>query len=235
MFKTACQEPLRSAPLNPFKGKDPTKPLSDNPAIAAKQKAIASGKADLIANASLPDPAEDIGKSFNDMKGNLSGALNKEMKFEQLVENEEVEKEEKKKKVAKVAIEVAKTTDECLEEGERKSEDFQRTEMARNNVKDLIGNLKDSVKNMIIGQRAKESNKIRVMRKLKKKAEKDEAIELQDVRSAMASELTKTYKKGSEKPCIKPQSTLNMATDTVPYCKEHYKDEPADYEECIKP
>jgi len=51
----------------------------------------------------------------------------------------------------------------------------------------------------------------------------------------MSNELTKTYKKGSEKPCIVPKSDLNMATDTVPYCKEHYSDEPAEYEECIKP
>lgn len=42
------------------------------------------------------------------------GAMNKEMKFEQLVENEEVEKQEKKTEKKKVAIEVAKQTEECL-------------------------------------------------------------------------------------------------------------------------
>lgn len=50
--------------------------------------------------------------------------------------------------------------------------------MARESVKDLIGNLKGSVKSMILTQRSKEGNKIRIMRKLKKKQEKDEDIEM---------------------------------------------------------
>jgi len=68
----------------------------------------------MIANAAAKDPSEEIGSAFKDIQGNLVGALNKEMKFEQLVENEEVEKQEKKTEKKKVAIEVAKQTEECL-------------------------------------------------------------------------------------------------------------------------
>lgn len=46
---------------------------------------------------------------------------------------------------------------------------MERTEIERTGIKDLIANLKGSVKQMIMTQRQKESNKIRVMRKLKAK------------------------------------------------------------------
>lgn len=42
----------------------------------------------------------------------------------------------------------------------------------------------------------------------------------------MSDKLEKTYKKGSEKPCIIPKEQLNLAIDIIPYCKEHYADEP---------
>jgi len=38
------------------------------------------------------DPTEEVTESFKDIQGNLVNALNKEMKFEQLVEEEEVTK-----------------------------------------------------------------------------------------------------------------------------------------------
>lgn len=40
--------------------------------------------------------------------------------------------------------------------------------MERKGVEDLIDNLKDSVKSMILTQRTQESQKIKLMRKLKK-------------------------------------------------------------------
>ncbi len=60
----------------------------------------------------------------------------------------------------------------------------------------MIANLKSSVKTMILTQRNKESNKIRVMRKLKLKQEAEEDIEMSDIRSTMSKTLENTYKKG---------------------------------------
>lgn len=66
MFKTQCQENLKSSPFYTPGAKLPP-PSSSNPAIAAKQKALASGKADMIANAAAKDPSEDIGNAFKDI------------------------------------------------------------------------------------------------------------------------------------------------------------------------
>jgi len=49
---------------------------------------------------------------------------------------------------------------------------------------------------MIMTQRQKESNKIRVMRKLKAKQENNDETEMADLRSSMSKSLEKTYSKG---------------------------------------
>ena len=43
-----------------------------------------------------PDPTAEVTEGFKGIQDNLVSALSKEMKFEQLVESEEVQKEEKK-------------------------------------------------------------------------------------------------------------------------------------------
>ena len=148
------------------------------------------------------------------------------MKFEQLVEEEEVTKQEKQTEKKKGMIAVLKTNKECLERAEHKDENLQRSEMERKGVEDLIDNLKDSVKSMILTQRTQESQKIKLMRKLKKQYDSDEDSEMQEVRSSMAKTLSKTYKKGDKTHCIKEKEKLNMSTDTEPYCKEAYKEVP---------
>jgi len=62
--------------------------------VAAKQKSLDNAKA-MVKEDETVDPTEEVTESFKDIQGNLVNALNKEMKFEQLVEEEEVTKEEK--------------------------------------------------------------------------------------------------------------------------------------------
>jgi len=106
--------------------------------------------------------------------------------------------------------------------------------MEKSGVEDLIDDLKDSVKQMILTQRTQESQKIKVMRKLKQAYESDADTEMQEVRSSMAKTLTKTYRKGEMSVCTKDKATLNINTDTEPYCKKYYSEVPQDMEECIK-
>jgi len=59
--------------------------------VAAKQKSLENAKA-MVKEDETVDPTEEVTESFKDIQGNLVNALNKEMKFEQLVEEEEVTK-----------------------------------------------------------------------------------------------------------------------------------------------
>lgn len=59
--------------------------------MAAKQKSLENAKA-MVKEDETVDPTEEVTESFKDIQGNLVNALNKEMKFEQLVEEEEVTK-----------------------------------------------------------------------------------------------------------------------------------------------
>lgn len=91
------------------------------------------------------------------------------MKFEQLVEQEQIEQQDSAAKGKLVKIEKLKENEQCLERQSVKSSHAERTDIERTGIQDLIKNLKSSVKSMILTQRTKESNKIRVMRKLKEK------------------------------------------------------------------
>lgn len=55
---------------------------------------LASEKKSIAAEAAVAteDPTREIMERFKGIQGNIVGALNKEMKFEQLIENEEFEK-----------------------------------------------------------------------------------------------------------------------------------------------
>ena len=64
------------------------------------------------------------------------------------------------------------------------------------------------------------------MRKLKQAYESDADTEMQEVRSSMAKTLTKTYRKGEMSVCTKDKTTLNINTDTEPYCKKYYSEVP---------
>lgn len=121
-----------------------------------------------------------------------------------------------------------------MDRQERKSTSVERTDIERTGIKDLIANLKGSVKQMIMTQRQKESNKIRVMRKLKAKQESGDDSEMADIRSTMSKTLESTYKKGDDKKCTKQTSELTQVDDTIPYCSVAYKDNVQDYEDCIK-
>ena len=91
------------------------------------------------------------------------------MKFEQLVENEELEKQNNNEKNREVKIEKLKANADCLERDERVEEAEERSSLETSGANDLIKSLKGAIKEMITGQRNKESDKINVMRKMKDK------------------------------------------------------------------
>lgn len=92
------------------------------------------------------DPTIEIQESFHDIQGNLVNALNKEMKFEQLVESEENEKQDTESKNKQVKLAKMKESEQCMERQERKNNSVERTDIERTGIKDLISNLKGSVK-----------------------------------------------------------------------------------------
>lgn len=230
MFKSDCMNILVAQ-----RAKQVSSAVSADPLVQQKLKALENEKQSVQADAYV-DPTLEIQDSFKDIKGNLVNALGREMKFEQLVEQEEVEQQAATDKSKLVKLEKLKENEQCLERQERKNNNLERTEIERTGIADLIANLKSSVKQMILTQRSKESNKIRVMRKLKEKQEADEDSEISDIRSHMSAELAKTYKKGDEAHCIaKHKDDLSQELDTEPYCKGAYADNVQDYQDCVKP
>lgn len=79
MFKNKCPNKLISQRV---------KEIEDDVIVQQKKKGLEAEKKALAAEAALQqeDPTKEIMDSFADIKGNLVSALNKEMKFENLVE-----------------------------------------------------------------------------------------------------------------------------------------------------
>jgi len=71
------------------------KPPMLDPVVAAKQRSLDNTRL-AMKEEETPDPTAEVTESFKGIQDNLVNALSKEMKFEQLVESEEVQKEEKK-------------------------------------------------------------------------------------------------------------------------------------------
>lgn len=86
MFKSDCANILVS-----YKSKQVAAAASD-PVVKQKQQALDNEK-NTQAETTI-DPTIEIQESFHGIQGNLVNALNKEMKFEQLVEEEENEKQD---------------------------------------------------------------------------------------------------------------------------------------------
>ena len=93
LFQTKCQNEMVA-----LRTKKP--PMLD-PVVAAKQRSLDNTRAAMkgssfISEEETPDPTAEVTEGFKGIQDNLVNALSKEMKFEQLVESEEVQKEEKK-------------------------------------------------------------------------------------------------------------------------------------------
>lgn len=103
--------------------------------------------------------------------------------------------------------------------------------MEKDSVDDLITNLKDSVKDMILAQRQKESNKIRLIRRLKDKQRNREDQQMMEIRTSIAKTLDKEFKKGDGKAC-KPNPD---AKEQRRICDKYYMDSGVYYDKCMNP
>jgi hypothetical protein len=61
------------------------------------------------------DPSEEIKKSMSEIEKNTVSALTREMKFEHLVEQEELERQYNEQKARRAKLEKLKENKECLD------------------------------------------------------------------------------------------------------------------------
>lgn len=68
------------------------------------------------------DPSEEIKASFAEIEKNTVSALTREMKFEHLVEQEELERQYNEQKNRRAKLEKLKENKECLDRLQRKAD-----------------------------------------------------------------------------------------------------------------
>ncbi len=96
------------------------------------------------------DPSEEIKASFAEIEKNTVSALTREMKFEHLVEQEELERQYNEQKNRRAKLEKLKENKECLDRLQRKADGVQRTSIEKEGIQGLIASLKKSIGNMIL-------------------------------------------------------------------------------------
>jgi len=82
-------------------------------------------------------------------------AMSKEIKFESLAEKEEIEREKMEDNENRARLEAMKAKEECLERDQAKLGANDRAVLQETNLANQIKEMKESIKNMIMNQRAK--------------------------------------------------------------------------------
>lgn len=148
-------------------------------------------------------------------------ALSKEMKYEQLLFNEEKLREaEEKKRIAKLKEEL-KEKEDCIRRDVKKKELKSEVKHQKQTLNLNLEDLENTIKGIVMKKRKEAMKQVEIMKKMFEIRKKKDASEMQETRVKMAGEMMNEDKKGSPASCT-PKAT----TDEIKsYCNKAYGDD----------
>jgi hypothetical protein len=158
-------------------------------------------------------------------------AIQKEMNLEQMIKQEEEDKESREEKEIMFQIDQEKRKSECLALAIKERTIENQYNLRASEADEEVKKIKDETANQITvrrnqlneGLKKLKQNSARKKMKLKQK--------LQNVRFEMAKEMGKAYKKGDASRCEK---AMNSESDRKTYCSVAYVEDYSSYSTCIE-
>jgi len=158
-------------------------------------------------------------------------ALAKEVKYEQLAEDEELQREVLAELETRKNLEQLKAANECMARDERKAQAAAKEAAALDEAAAEVQDMKGNIKSMVMNQRANASKKIMMMKKLADKKMRENAGAAQDLRTRMAKQAMAAAKFGDAKKCDPKQP----AADKTKYCNVEFDTDPDLNKDCKDP
>jgi len=156
-------------------------------------------------------------------------AIQKEINLEDLIKQEEAEREEIAEKKWMEKIEVEKKKSECMMKQIQERLLENQWNLKARQTEEEIKNIKKKAGNEISARRSNLKKQIMKMRKNAKRKETSYAQKLQDVRQTMATTMGHVYKKGDPKKC---QTAISSDVEKANYCQAKYLDDYDGFNSC---
>jgi hypothetical protein len=161
-------------------------------------------------------------------------AMNKELKIDELLQREEVEREQAEERELKLKLELEKKKDECLIKSIKEKELDDQFNLSKQQQEKEANNLKEEAKQQILNKRKQVKMKIMQMRKrsLRKRMLLNQQIQV--LRSQVANQLNTVSKEGNMDLCFKPTASQDDKKKMMKYCKVNFADaSPVKFNECL--
>ena len=224
-FRSKCFEGMKIAP----------DPDDIDPTLAMKRKdleeetmeAKAAGGAAVDSRA-----AAAMAKSMQSLQALALDAIGKEVKYEQMMENEErIRQEDEQKELAK-KLESMKLKQECLNREVKKKSAKSEADIREKQVDFDFDGLKDEIKNLIMRKRSEQSKRIEIMKKMGDRRKRDIYNQINELQMKMAKDMLKAEKNVNSSLC---DPAVNNKESMNEYCNSNINDDPSMNKDCKDP
>lgn len=157
-------------------------------------------------------------------------AIQKELKLEELLEKEEIDRENAEERELRIQIEKEKTKDECLIKSIKEKELEDQYNVSKEHQEKEVSLLKEQAKQEILAKRQQIRVKLTQMRKRAARKKKLLSGEIQTLRNQVADQLGRVSKIGNANNCFKANE--ENANDIKKYCSKAFMDNPMKFVEC---
>ena len=158
-------------------------------------------------------------------------AIQKELKLEEMLEKEEVAREEREERELRLQMQKEKSKDDCLIKSIKEKEMEDQFNVSKANAEEAIQELKEEAKKEILAKRQQIKLKIAKMRKRAQRKKLLLKGQLQTLRSEVAGELSTASKEGDISNCFIPSDLTKPKVEA--YCGKNFAENPQKYAECI--
>lgn len=184
----------------------------------------------LIADKVNKDNQDEVAETV--MKANQMAlmALQKEIKMEKILEQEERDREKQKESELLSQLEKEKTKKENLNKVIKEKELEDQYNLKIKAAEGQIEKIKELAQKQVIIRRNKLRDKMLKMRKQAERKEKSIMEKLKEVKISMAQDMTRVYKEGDESKC-----GVTEQQDIENYCSVSFSEDIYKFEECKDP
>jgi len=224
LFKYQCKQPREKVEFDDDE-------VEFSKKMGAVQAELKMQKAQKIKAREEVTEENKLQKQVEDTQKVTLMAVEKELRMEDLLEKEEMEREKQESKKIKEMIEMEKNKEECLQKNVREKEIEDQYNMAKEEAAEEMSKIKEDAKRQITAKRASVKHKIEDLRRQHSR-EKDQLMgQLMALRSQTTTKMQAYSKNGSEDKCWNNEKTPNPEGLEM-YCQVHFHDNSAKYSEC---
>jgi len=168
-------------------------------------------------------------------------AIQKEINIEEMIKNEEVERERKEEQLMNQRIEGEKDKQKCLVKAIKEKQLENQYNIRQKDTEKAVSNIKKAAAQAVVKRRADLKKLIANMKKKQLRKTNSLAVKLQTVRNSMASDMGKAYKKGSALVCKEIGNgtedgnggSLEKVEKRKHYCIASFSENYAMYQTCL--